>query len=137
MTTELNVVQHLVLFYIFLLTNISSTDIIIISGGDIMNEQPLTESLYYILLSLVNPNYGYGIMENINKLTNGRINMGAGTLYGAIKILLDKKYIELYSEEKESRRKKEYLITNQGRRVLEEEIKRLEELVKNGKEGLK
>ena len=108
-----------------------------VSGGDIMNEQPLTESLYYILLSVVNPNYGYGIMENINKLTNGRINMGAGTLYGAIKILLDKKYIELYSEEKESRKKKEYFITNKGRKVLEEEIKRLEELVKNGKEGLK
>ena len=102
-----------------------------------MSEQPLTESLYYILLSVVKPNYGYGIMEKINKLTRGRINMGAGTLYGAIKILLEKKYIELYSEEKVSRKKKEYLITNQGKKVLEEEIKRLEELVKNGKGVLK
>jgi len=124
-------------FYILLLTNISDADIMIISGGDIMNEQPLTESLYYILLSVVKPNYGYGIMEKINKLTRGRINMGAGTLYGAIKILLEKKYIELYSEEKVSRKKKEYLITNQGKKVLEEEIKRLEELVKNGKGVLK
>ena len=102
-----------------------------------MNEQPLTESLYYILLSVVNPNYGYGIMEKINKLTNGRINMGAGTLYGAIKILIDKEYIKLYSEEKVSRKKKEYLITERGKKVLEEEIKRLEELVKNGKDVLK
>lgn len=101
-----------------------------------MNEQPLTESLYYILLSVVTPNYGYGIMENINKLTNGRINMGAGTLYGAIKILLDKKYIELYSEEKISRKKKEYIITELGKKALEDEVKRLEELVKNGKELL-
>lgn len=99
-----------------------------------MNVTPLTESLYYILLSVVKPNYGYGIMENISKITNNRVNMGAGTLYGAINILLDKKYIELYSEEIKSRKKKEYLITNLGKKVLEQEIIRLEELVKNGKE---
>ena len=73
-----------------------------------MNKTPLTESLYYILISVMKPNYGYGIMENISKITNNRVNMGAGTLYGAINILLEKKYIELYSEEVDSRKKKEF-----------------------------
>lgn len=98
-----------------------------------MNSQPLTESLYYILLSLITPNYGYGIMENISNITNGRIKMGAGTLYGAINILLDKDYIILYKEEKESRKRKEYLITDKGKDALKKEIIRLEELVKNGR----
>lgn len=98
-----------------------------------MNRQQLTESLYYILLSVIEPNYGYGIMENIKKITNNRINMGAGTLYGAINILLEKDYIELYSEEKISRKKKEYIITDLGIKILKEEISRFEELIKNGK----
>ena len=101
-----------------------------------MDSTPLTESLYYILVSVTKPNYGYGIMENIKALTNGRINMGAGTLYGAINILLDKGYIALYSEELESRKKKEYIITTLGKSVLANEIIRLEELVKNGKKVL-
>lgn len=108
-----------------------------ISGGDILNKQPLTESLYYILLSVTNPNYGYGIMDDIKRMTNNRINMGAGTLYGAINILLEKNYIILYSEEKDSRKKKEYIITNLGKEILKEEIIRLEELIKNGKERIK
>lgn len=101
-----------------------------------MNKTPLTESLYYILVSVYKPNYGYGIMENISKITNNRVNMGAGTLYGAINILLEKGYIKLYSEELDSRKKKEYLITDLGKQVLKEEIIRLEELLKNGKEVL-
>lgn len=98
-----------------------------------MDNQPLTESLYYILLSLLTPNYGYGIMENINTLTNGRIKMGAGTLYGAINILLDKDYIVLYKEEKESRKRKEYIITEKGKKALDKEVIRLEELISNGR----
>lgn len=102
-----------------------------------MNTNPLTESLYYILISVIKPNYGYGIMENINTITNGRMSMGAGTLYGGINILLEKGYIELYSMEEDSRKKKEYLITDLGKEVLNNEIKRLEELILNGKEVLK
>lgn len=102
-----------------------------------MDNQPLTESLYYILLSVIKPNYGYGIMEDIKRMTNNRINMGAGTLYGAINILVEKNYIILYSEEKESRKKKEYIITNLGKEILKREIIRLEELIRNGKELIK
>lgn len=99
-----------------------------------MAENPgaLTESIYYILLSLLRPLHGYGIMQNIDALTSGRLQMGAGTLYGALNNLKKKGWIEPYGEEEESG-KKNYLITEEGRRVLKLEIGRLEELYQNGK----
>lgn len=93
----------------------------------------ITESTYYIMLALLEPNYGYGIIQKVEELTNGRVSLGAGTLYGAINTLLSKSWIKLYSEEKDSRKKKEYVITDIGRKVLEDEIYRLNELLKNGK----
>lgn len=93
---------------------------------------PLTESMYYILLSVLKPNHGYGIIQKVQELTNDRVILGAGTLYGAINTMLEKKWLVLYSEEKESRKKKEYVITGLGRDVLKSEIQRLNELLKNG-----
>lgn len=90
---------------------------------------PLTEAVYYILLSLHNPLHGYGIMQNIKKLTDGRLNIGAGTLYGAINTLISKGYISEYSSDPA---KKEYIITDDGKAVLETELNRLRELVTNG-----
>lgn len=90
---------------------------------------PLTEAVYYILLSLYTPLHGYGIMQNVKKLTDGRVNIGAGTLYGAINTLLSKGFIEEYSSDPS---KKEYLITDDGKIAVENELKRLKELVKNG-----
>lgn len=94
--------------------------------------QPMTESTYYILLSLLEPNHGYGIIQRTLELTKGRLELGAGTLYGAINHLLEKGWIVLYSEEKESRKKKEYCLTRIGRAALEEEMERLKELLENG-----
>ena len=93
---------------------------------------PITESTYYILLAVLKPNHGYGIIQKVEELTNGRVVLGPGTLYGAINTLLEKKWIILYSEEIDSRKKKEYLISEEGRKVLLEEIDRLKELIKNG-----
>lgn len=101
-----------------------------------MSNFPLTESLYYILLSVLSPNYGYGIMEKIKEMTDGRVNMGAGTLYGGITTLLERDYISLYSEQRTSRKKKEYVITENGKKALECEIIRLSELLENGKKEL-
>lgn len=98
-----------------------------------IKNQPMTEGIYYILLSLLTPNHGYGIIQSTLELTNGRVELGAGTLYGAINNLLEKGWITLYSEEKESRKKKEYVITKIGRAALEEELERLTELVENGR----
>ena len=96
-------------------------------------QNALTEPVYYILLSLLTPMHGYGIMQNVKKLTNGRVNIGAGTLYGAINTLLSKGFI---TEHKSDPSKKEYIITEEGRAVLSAELFRLKELVKNGEEIL-
>ena len=92
----------------------------------------LTEAVFYILLSLYSPMHGYGIMQNVKELSNGRINLGAGTLYGAINTLLEKNWIQSIPGEKDSR-KKEYKITQLGKSFLRDEIMRLEELIANGK----
>jgi len=92
---------------------------------------PLTEALFYILLAVRKPNHGYGITQEVEELTNGRVTLGPGTLYGAIQSLVKKGWIRIYSEDTESRKKKEYLITETGRTVFEEERKRLTELLKN------
>ena len=92
---------------------------------------PLTEALFYILLTVRKPNHGYGITQEVEELTNGRVTLGPGTLYGAIQSLVKKDWIAIYSEDTESRKKKEYLITEEGRAVFEAERKRLSELLKN------
>lgn len=93
----------------------------------------LTESMYYILLSVMEPNHGYGIIQKTLELTKGRIELGAGTLYGAINSLVDKGWIQLYSEDKLSRKKKQYIITEEGKQILGQEIERLQELLENGR----
>lgn len=92
---------------------------------------PLTEALFYILLAVRKPNHGYGITQEIEELTKGRVILGPGTLYGAIQSLVKKDWIRIYSEDTESRKKKEYLITDEGKAVFEAEKARLNELVKN------
>ena len=94
--------------------------------------QPLTEALFYILLASRKPVHGYGIIQEVDELTGGRVHLGPGTLYGAINSLLDKGWIVLYSAQADSRRKKEYIITPAGRAVFAAEMRRLRELVANG-----
>ncbi|TGE35770.1 PadR family transcriptional regulator [Desulfosporosinus fructosivorans] len=97
------------------------------------NCSPLTEALFYILLAVRTPNHGYGIIQDINEMTGGRVVLGPGTLYGAINTMLTKGWISLFSEDKESRKKKEYLLTKIGREIFEQEVNRLNELVENAK----
>ena len=96
----------------------------------------LTESTYYILLSLVSPRHGYGIMQMTEQLAGGRIRLAAGTLYGALTALCDKGWIRLLPSEEDSR-KKEYTITPKGSEALEAEVRRLRELVASGEKVLK
>lgn len=98
------------------------------------NTNALTEAVYYILLALVEPMHGYGIMQQTAALSGGRLNLSAGTLYGALATLQERGWIEPLPEEG---RKKEYRLTEAGRVVLEAEIERLTELVENGKRILK
>ena len=92
----------------------------------------LTEAVFYTLLALYSPLHGYGIMQETEKMSHGRLKLSAGTLYGAISTMLEKDWIKAMPSEEDSRRK-EYQITALGKSVLKTELARLEELVVNGK----
>ncbi len=99
---------------------------------DNMEHIALTEGVYYILLSLYTPLHGYGIMQKVYTLSNHRVKLAAGTLYGAISTMLEKSWIQALPGQGDSR-KKEYQITGLGKQVLECEIARLRELLQAGK----
>ena len=95
----------------------------------------LTEATYYILLALYQPRHGYGIMQQVEELSNGRVKLAAGTLYGALNTMVDKKWI-IQLPVVDGSRKRNYQITPEGLIVLKNEVERLRELVKNGYEIL-
>ena len=84
----------------------------------------LTETTFLILLAFCKPIHGYGVISFIRERTMGRLDLGAGTVYGAINNLLKKGWIKVAKEE-EGRNKTTYIITDQGRRVLNTELFRL------------
>ncbi|OUQ41368.1 PadR family transcriptional regulator [Gemmiger sp. An120] len=89
----------------------------------------LTEAVFYILLSLGQPLHGYGIMQRAEELSNGRVKLAAGTLYGALTTLQEKGWIEPAGGEG---RRKSYRITPAGRAAARAELARLQELTHNG-----
>ena len=95
------------------------------------NELALTESTYYILLSLYTPRHGYAIMQRTEELSRGRVRLAAGTLYGALSAMTEKGWIVQLAGESGSR-KKEYQLTERGLSVLRAETERLRELADNG-----
>ena len=102
-----------------------------------MSGYPLTamsETAYYMLLSLTKERHGYGIMQHVGELTKGRINLGAGTVYGT---LLKFEKADLIRMTKEEEKRKYYKITPEGKQVLNRELGRLKELCENGKAELK
>ncbi len=96
----------------------------------------LTEATYYILLSLYTPQHGYGIMQQAEALSRGRVRLAAGTLYGALNTLCDKGWIIQLPTDDGSRRK-EYKLTQSGLDILKKEVRRLRELAENGETILK
>jgi len=110
--------------------------------GDIMSEiddkarrtLPLTEATYYVLVSLVEPRHGYGIMQNVAALTGGQVRIGPGTLYGALTNLLKQGLIKRSGdEEAEDERRKTYGLTPLGRSIVLLECKRLETMAQIGR----
>ena len=86
----------------------------------------LTEPMYYVLLALQRENHGYGIMQEIEELTGGRVIIGAGTIYTLLGRFEHEEIIVQMSEED---RRKTYIITDKGRQLLDEEIRRLRMLL--------
>ncbi len=92
----------------------------------------LTEVTFFVLLSLFTPKHGYAVMQFIEEKTNGRLSLGAGTLYGALTALEEKGLITRYGEQEG--RKKEYIITPSGRDAAEKELRRLNEITQTAAE---
>lgn len=93
----------------------------------------LTEPMYYILLALTTPRHGYGIMQEVERRTGGRVRIGAGTLYNLLSRFEEENFITQISEEN---RRKTYRITDKGLGILKDEYKRLRQLVSDGKDIL-
>jgi len=95
---------------------------------------PMTETMFYILIVLLRPLHGYGIMQKVEKLSRGRIRMGPGTLYGALSNMVEARLIQPQdSGQNPEGRRKVYLITELGIELVDFEIKRLEEMLNNTK----
>ena len=89
---------------------------------------PMTETGFYILYCLQQPQHGYGISQMVKKMTGNRISISPGTMYGTLsKMEADRLICFVREEEK----KKLYSITELGREVLEIEIRRIERLYRN------
>ena len=95
------------------------------------DQLPLTEATFYVLISLWNPRHGYGIMQNTEKLTNNRVKLGPGTLYGALSALIKKKWIIPLDQEEQGRRKT-YRLTDLGKKIVQAELARLSDMVSHG-----
>lgn len=88
---------------------------------------PLTETTFYIMLSLLEPSHGYVIMQNVEELSEGKVRIAAGTLYGAIENLLKQNLIvEIPGEDK---RRRVYVLTADGYSLLRLEFDRLKHMV--------
>lgn len=93
---------------------------------------PLTEASYYILISLKDPLHGYGVMQKVEELSQKRVQLGPGTLYGALSNLQTLGLIEAVGECSGERRKL-YCMTEIGRLIAEHEVNRFEELARHGR----
>ena len=96
---------------------------------DTIKYLPLTESTYYIMLSLVEPLHGYGVMQKVEAISEGTVKLGPGTLYGVFTTLEKEGLIVKVKEED---RRKSYILTQKGKDVLLQQIHRLKIMSQNG-----
>jgi DNA-binding PadR family transcriptional regulator len=92
---------------------------------------PLTEPVLLILLSLAEqPRHGYSILKDVEEMSDGRVVLSTGTLYGALRRLLDEEWIERIEEEDTSRGRQAYSLTSRGRKNLQLEVGRMKHLTR-------
>lgn len=98
-----------------------------------IDELPLTEATFYILLSVAeHPRHGYAIMKQVEFLSDNRVRLSTGTLYGALKRLLQQGWINRVEEtgSADGRQRKLYSLTEVGHTVFTAEVRRMEDLVR-------
>jgi DNA-binding PadR family transcriptional regulator len=94
-------------------------------------EKPLTEPVLLILLSLAEkPRHGYSLMQDIESLSRGRVRLSTGTLYGALRRLLEDRWIERFEQDDTSREKQAYKLTSVGHRQVRAELERMRQLTR-------
>ena len=100
---------------------------------NVQEHLPLTETTFFIILSLApGPKHGYAIMKEVEALSDDRVRLSTGTLYGALKRMLESGWIDRLEKSEltdDSRGRKAYRLTELGRRILEAEMARLRRLV--------
>ena len=94
---------------------------------------PMTETGFYILLCLQKPNHGYGVVQTVERMTEGEIRLSPGTMYGSLSKMEKDKLIRFVREEE---KRKLYEITELGMEVLQLEKKRIKRLYRNSTEDI-
>jgi len=95
------------------------------------DSKPLSEPVLLILLSLADtPRHGYALLKDIETLSRGRVRLSTGTLYGALRRLLEDRWIERFAQEDRSREKQAYRLTTAGRAQLDGELDRMKQLTR-------
>lgn len=90
---------------------------------------PLSETTFYTMLCLVEPMHGYALMQKVKEISQGTVQLGAGTLYTIFSTLEKESLIKMVSE---ADRRKTYILTNKGKEVLVKQLQRLEIMMRNG-----
>lgn len=92
---------------------------------------PLTEPVLLVLLSLAEqPRHGYSILKDVERMSEARVALSTGTLYGALQRLLNQGWIERFKEDEAARDRRAYRLTTQGRKILQAEVARMKHLTK-------
>jgi DNA-binding PadR family transcriptional regulator len=92
---------------------------------------PLSESTFYILLALAEPMHGYGIMQQVEKVSGGRLRLGPGTLYGTLSMLESENLICMVAE---ADRRKVYALTSNGKQLARLHMERMQSLMRYANE---
>ncbi|HTA41533.1 MAG TPA: helix-turn-helix transcriptional regulator [Bryobacteraceae bacterium] len=98
---------------------------------DAEDNKPLSEPVALILTSLASePRHGYALLKDIAELSGGRVSLSTGTLYGALRRLLDDGWIRRFEQDDTSRDKQAYALTASGRKRLDAELERMKQLTR-------
>ena len=95
------------------------------------DDKPLSEPVFLILASLAGgASHGYAVIKDVEQFSDGRVRLSTGTLYGALRRMLESGWIEVFEQEDRSRDKQAYRLTREGRRRVEAELRRMKHLTR-------
>jgi DNA-binding PadR family transcriptional regulator len=96
-----------------------------------VDARPVSEPVFLILASLADqPRHGYALLQDIATLSGGRVRLSTGTLYGALRRMLEDEWITPFAQSDTSREKQAYRLTAEGRKILRREFDRMKQLTR-------